>query len=189
MKRDIQKFGSKHGQKLLLSALAILLAGALSGARANPVGQDPANLSKQVRHQLVMLPWYGVFDNLQYRVDGTEVILSGAVTSEHAQTKSDAAKSVERIAGVTKVVNDIQVLPLSQFDNQIRRAEFRTIFGKADLGRYTEGSIPQIHIIVANGHVTLEGAVINQMDRTIAGLAANTVPGVFSVTNNLQVKS
>ena len=181
MKRYLRKF--------IVPAIAILFAGVLSSARANPVGQDNLDpLSKQVRHQLVMLPWYGVFDELQYQVQGTEVILSGAVTSEHAATKSDAEKAVKHIPGVTEVVNNIQVLPLSRFDDQIRRAEFRTIFSKSDLGRYTLGTIPQIHIIVANGHVTLEGTVINQMDRTIAGIAANTVPGVFSVTNNLQVK-
>lgn len=185
MKRHI----SKLTQKVAMAALAILLAGVLSGARANPVGQDNLDpLSKQVRHQLVMLPWYGVFDDLRFQVNGTQVILSGAVTSEHAVTKGDAAKAVEHIPGVTAVVNNIQILPISRFDDQIRRAEYRTIFSKADLGRYTLGAIPQVHIIVANGHVTLEGTVINQMDRTIAGLVANTVPGVFSVTNNLQVK-
>ena len=88
---------------------------------------------------------------------------------------------------MTKVVNNIEVLPLSTIDNQIRRAEYRTIFSQSDLGRYTMGAIPPVHIIVKNGHVTLLGVVMNQMDKTVAGIAANTVPGVFSVTNNLQV--
>ena len=82
-------------------------------------------------------------------------------------------------------MNEIKVLPISSFDNQIRRAEYRTIFSNANLGRYTAGAVPQIHIIVNGGHVTLEGKVMNQTDRTIAGLVANSVPGVFSVTNNL----
>jgi hyperosmotically inducible protein len=134
-----------------------------------------------------MLPWYGVFDNLKYQVNGTEVVLTGQVVSEHDRTKYDAENEVKRIPGVTKVVNDIQVLPPSTFDNQIRRAEFRAIFSKSDLGRYTMGAIPQVHIIVSGGHVALEGTVMNQMDRDVAGIVANTVPGVFSVTNNLQI--
>jgi hyperosmotically inducible protein len=136
---------------------------------------------------LVTLPWYGVFDNLQYQVNGSEVILTGQVVSEHSQTKYDAEKAVKRIPGVTKVVNNIEVLPPLPFDNQIRRAEYRAIFSQSNLGRYSMGSIPQIHIIVNGGHVTLEGTVMNEMDRNIAGIVANSVPGVFSVTNNLRL--
>ncbi|MBZ5660606.1 MAG: BON domain-containing protein [Acidobacteriia bacterium] len=94
---------------------------------------------------------------------------------------------MKRIPGVTHVVNNIEVLPISQFDDQIRRAEYRAIFSQGDLGRYTLGAIPQVHILVKNGHVTLDGVVMNQMDKTIAGIVANTVPNVFSVTNNLQI--
>lgn len=167
--------------------VALLLAGLVTGASAKSVNETNRPLAEQVRHQLALLPWYGVFDNLQYQVNGTQVILSGDVSPLHDQTKYDAEKAVKRIPGVTQVVNDIHVLPLNTFDEQIRRAEFRTIFSRPGLGRYTLGTIPQIHIIVANGHVTLEGRVINEMDRTVAGIAANTVPGVFSVTNNLRV--
>jgi len=144
-------------------------------------------IPNQVRHDLAMLPWYGVFDHLDYQVNGTEVILSGQVISEHAVTKDDAARFVKSIPGVTKVVNNIEVLPPSRFDDQIRRAEFRTVFSQSDLGRYTMCAIPQVHIIVKNGHVSLEGVVMNQMDKNIAGIAANTVPGVFSVENNLRI--
>ena len=167
--------------------LALMLAGLVTGASARTVGETNRPLTEHVRHQLALLPWYGVFDDLRYQVNGTQVILSGDVSPLHDQTKYDAEKVVKRIPGVTRVVNDIHVLPLSRFDDQIRRAEFRTIFSRPGLGRYTLGPIPQIHIIVANGHVTLEGRVINEMDRTVAGIAANTVPGVFSVTNNLRV--
>lgn len=167
--------------------LALMLVGLATGASAKTVGETNRPLTEQVRHQLALLPWYGVFDDLRYQVNGTQVILSGDVSPLHDQTKYDAEKAVKRIPGVTQVVNDIRVLPLSGFDEQIRRAEFRTIFSRPGLGRYTLGTIPQIHIIVYNGHVTLEGTVINEMDRTVAGIAANTVPGVFSVTNNLRV--
>src|SRR5882672_6580531 len=161
------------------------VSGASAGATTNP---KVLTLSDQVRHELAMLPWYGVFDNLEYQVNGSEVILSGQVTSEHATTKGDAGKFVNSIPGVSKVVNNIEVLPPSPFDNQIRRAEFRTVFSHADLGRYTMGAIPQVHIIVKNGHVSLEGVVMNQMDKDIAGIVANTVPGVFSVENNLRIR-
>ncbi|HEV3482247.1 MAG TPA: BON domain-containing protein [Candidatus Acidoferrales bacterium] len=167
--------------------LALMLAGLVTSTSARTVGETNPPVAEQVRHQLAMLPWYGVFDNLQYQVNGSQVILSGDVSPLHDQTKYDAERVVKKIPGVTQVVNDIHVLPLSRFDEQIRRAEFRTIFSQSGLGRYTLGTIPQIHIIVDNGHVTLEGSVINEMDRTVAGIAANTVPGVFSVTNNLRV--
>ena len=158
--------------------------GASAGTTTAP---NIATIPNQVQHNLAMLPWYGVFDHLDYQVDGTKVILSGQVVSEHATTKDDAGKFVNSIPGVTTVVNNIEVLPPSPFDNQIRRAEFRAVFSHADLGRYTMGAIPQVHIIVKNGHVTLEGVVMNQMDKNIAGIVANTVPGVFSVENNLRI--
>jgi hyperosmotically inducible protein len=171
---------------LLAGVVAVTVGSpmASAGTRA-PV--NTASISEQVRHNLVMLPWCGVFDNLQFQVNGTEVVLSGEVISEHGITKDDAANAVKKIPGVTNVVNNIEILPPSPFDNQIRRAEYRAIFSQSDLGRYTLGVIPQVHIIVKGGHVTLEGQVINQMDRTVAGIAANSVPGVFSVQNNLQV--
>lgn len=146
-----------------------------------------SSIPNEVQHNLAMLPWYGVFDHLEYQVNGTEVILSGQVISEHATTRDDAGRFVKSIPGVTRVVNNIEVLPPSQFDEQIRRAEFRTLFSQGDLGRYTMGAIPQVHIIVKNGHVSLEGVVMNQMDKNVAGIAANTVPGVFSVENNLRI--
>jgi hyperosmotically inducible protein len=94
---------------------------------------------------------------------------------------------VKSIPGVTRVVNHIEVLPPSPFDNQIRRAEYHAVFLRRDLGRYTLGALPQVHIIVKGGHVSLEGVVMNQMDKNLAGIVANTIPGVFSVENNLRI--
>jgi hyperosmotically inducible protein len=142
-------------------------------------------LNEQVSHRLAMLPWYGVFDNLQYRINRSEVILEGQVVTD--VTKSDAEAAVKNIEGVTRVVNNIQVLPVSPFDDQIRRAEYQAIYSQPQLARYAMGVVPQIHIIVNRGHVTLEGIVANDADRDLAGLSANRVPGVFSVTNNLRV--
>jgi len=179
---------------LLRFLFVMFLAGSMSftlGAAAanagNTTNPNVSSIPNQVQHNLAMLPWYGVFDHLEYQVNGGEVILTGQLISEHATTKEDAAKFVRSIPGVTNVANNIEVLPPSRFDDQIRRAEYRAVFSQADLGRYTMGAIPQVHIIVKNGHVSLEGVVMNQMDKNMAGIFANTVPGVFSVENNLQI--
>jgi hyperosmotically inducible protein len=142
---------------------------------------------KEVRHELVMLPYYGVFDNLSYRVDpdGT-VTLLGQVA--RPTLKSDAENVVKRIEGVEKAVNNIDVLPLSTNDDRIRRATYRAIYGNSVLSQYQMRAVPPIHIIVKNGNITLEGVVARQMDKQIAGVQANTVQGVFSVTNNLAVE-
>jgi hyperosmotically inducible protein len=144
-------------------------------------------LADEVRHQLVLLPFYSVFDNLEYKIDGTEVTLLGQVTQP--TVKIDAENAVKRIEGVTKVINNIEVLPLSPMDDQIRRAEFRAIYSDPALRRYSFGPVPPIHIIVKNGHVTLEGVVDNQGDKNLVAIRANSIPGVFSVTNNLRVES
>lgn len=156
---------------------------AASGAQNEP---KPANkLAKEVRHELVMLPYYSVFDNLAYRVEGDKVILIGQVV--RPTLKSDAEAAVKSIEGVSKVENQIEVLPTSPMDDQLRRAVYRTIYGDAGLFRYGVASVPSIHIIVKNGHVTLEGAVDSEGDKNLAGLRTNGVPNVFSVTNNLMV--
>ena len=169
---------------LAITAFAVGPSVASAGSTSSPA---ISTIPKEVRHQLNMLPWYGVFDSLGYQVNGTEVTLTGQVTSQHAVTKDDAETFVKSIPGVTKVINQIEVLPPSPFDDQIRHAEYRAVFSQGDLGGYTLGAIPQVHIIVKNGHVTLEGTVMDQMDKNMAGIAANTVPGVFSVTNNLNI--
>ncbi len=142
---------------------------------------------KEVRHELVMLPYYGVFDNLSYKVDpdGT-VTLLGQVA--RPTLKSDAENVVKHIEGVEKVVNNIEVLPTSMNDDRIRRATYRAIYGNEALSEYQLRAVPPIHIIVNNGRVTLEGVVARQMDKQIAGMQANSVPGVFAVTNNLAVE-
>jgi osmotically-inducible protein OsmY len=147
-------------------------------------------LERQVRKALVTQPFYTVFDNLEFKVVGHHVELFGQVT-QPGVLKSDAENAVKHIEGVEGVTNNIQVLPLSTIDNQIRRAEYRAVFfgNGGALYRYSMGANPSIHIIVDNGHVTLEGVVNSKMDKTIANLQANHVPGVFSVTNNLRVES
>ena len=146
---------------------------------------EPRTLADQVRHELVTLPWYSVFDDLGYNVNNGVVTLFGAVREPYI--KSDAEHAVKHIPGVVQVVNNIKVLPLSPFDDQIRRAEYRAIYGFGSLYRYGMGTNPSIHIIVENGHVTLTGVVDNPGDRNLAYIRANGVPGVFSVTNNLRI--
>jgi hyperosmotically inducible protein len=138
-----------------------------------------------VRHELVMLPYYSVFDNLSYKVEGDKVVLMGQVV--RPTLKSDAEAVVKSIEGINKVENQIEVLPLSPMDDQVRRSVYRAIYGDAGLFRYGVASVPSIHIIVKNGNVTLEGVADNESDKNLAGLRANGVPNVFSVKNNLAV--
>jgi hyperosmotically inducible protein len=152
------------------------------------VGPEGENrIAQQVRHELLMLPYYTIFDDLAFRIDGTTVTLLGAVTNP--VLKSDAENVVKKIEGVAQVVNHVKVLPPSPMDWQIRRAEFRAIYGDPQIGdRYGHQALPSIHIIVENGHVTLEGVVATEMDKNLINVRANQVPGVFSVTNNLVVE-
>lgn len=143
-----------------------------------------SRIARQVRHELVTLPYYSVFDNLSFRIDGSTVTLLGQVTQP--TVKSSAENVVKDIEGVTHVNNEIQVLPLSPNDDQIRMAEYRAIYSQPALNQYAMRAVPPIHIIVNNGHVTLDGVVANEGDKNITGVQANSVPGVFSVKNNLR---
>jgi hyperosmotically inducible protein len=174
---------------LFLAAVTLLVAPMASAKTEDASGTSPDStlLQKEVRHELRMLPFYSVFDNLAYRVDDGTVTLIGQTV--RPVTKSDAETVVKGIKGVTEVVNEIEVLPVSFFDDQIRRTELRAIYSYPTLQRYALGTQPSIHIIVRNGHVTLDGVVDNETDRNLAFLRANAVPDVFSVTNNLEVAS
>jgi hyperosmotically inducible protein len=152
-----------------------------------PGAADEARIAKQVRHELLMLPYYGVFDDIAFRLEGGAVTLLGEVT--RPTLKSEAENVVKRIEGVTNVVNKIDVLPPSPMDERIRIAEYRAIYGDPALStRYGYRALPSIHIIVKNGHVRLEGVVANKADKDIVNIRANGVPNVFSVDNQLQVE-
>ncbi len=168
------------------AVLALAMAGGLwAQGKHDPSEKNQIHLQKEVRHELVTLPFYNVFDNFEYKIDGNTVTLMGQVTRPNL--KSDAEKAVKGIEGVEQVVNNIEVLPLSPMDDQIRRAVYRAIYGDAGMERYSIQAVPSIHIIVRNGHVFLEGAAATEMDKNLAYLRANGVAGVFSVTNNLHV--
>jgi hyperosmotically inducible periplasmic protein len=180
---------------LLVSVLSVIASVGTSAAGKRAQGPVPPDrgsqnyeqwLTREVGHQLVQVPWLSVFDNLQYSVMGSEVTLSGQVWQP--VTKDDAETAVKGIEGVTKVNNNIEVLPLSPFDDEIRRAEYRAIYGAPELQRYAMGVLPSIHIIVKGGHVTLVGTVDNEMDKNVAEIRAKSVPNVFSVDDQLQVR-
>lgn len=162
--------------------LGVLVTAPQAMAQTNP------QLVREVRRELVTLPYYGVFDWLQYEVenDGT-VVLSGEVV--RPTTKSDAGGRVKRIDGVRRVENNIEVLPLSSNDDRLRRALYRTLFGSnSPLFRYGRQPVPSIHLIVKRGHATLKGVVANRSDAQIAYMRARGVPGLFSVRNELIIE-
>ena len=170
-------------RKLFVPSMIVLAATVLVGQASERAAE---RITKEVRHELVMLPYYGVFDNLAYRVDGPKVTLFGEVT--RPTLKSDAESVVKKIEGVETVDNQIEVLPLSPNDDRVRLAAYRAIFSKAPLQRYQLSAVPPIHLIVKNGNITLEGVVANEADRNMAEIAAKGVRGAFSVKNNLHVE-
>ena len=174
--------------KTILMAMAATMILSVVPAIAQRVRTEVTNpqLAKKVRHELVTLPYYGVFDNLAYSISGDSVTLYGQVV--RSTTRSDAVNRVRRLAGVSRVINNIELLPLSRFDNNLRLATYRAIARTAGLDRYLRGTNPSIHIVVNRGRVTLEGMVANVSDRNLANLAARGVSGSFSVTNNLRVE-
>jgi hyperosmotically inducible protein len=173
-------------KKLVLGGFAAALLTLPTAATATAPANDQELIAQQVRHELVTLPFYSIWDNLNFKVEGTKVTLMGEV--QRPSMKTSAERVAIRVPGVTEVENQIEVLPLSNFDNRIRIAVARAIFGNPVLSQYALRSVSPIHIIVKNGDVRLEGVVLREMDRNIAYLQANGVPGVFSVTNNLRVE-
>jgi osmotically-inducible protein OsmY len=169
------------------TAFALVLGLVALPAMATTTGgtNDQQAMEHQVRHELIMQPFLGVFDNIEFRVEGSTVILSGQ--TYRPTLKASAERVVARVPGVTQVENNIEVLPLSSFDNRIRLGVLRAVYGNVVLDRYALQVQPPIRIIVKNGNVTLEGVVARDMEKNVAFLRANTVPGVFSVTNHLRV--
>jgi hyperosmotically inducible protein len=170
---------------LTLAVICALASLGMSQDRNQPSAKSQDRIIREVRHELLMLPYFGVFDYIAYKVDGDTVTLLGEVV--RPVLKSDAENSLKRIEGVEKVDNQIEVLPPSPQDDRLRMQLFRAIYGYPSLEKYALGVQKPIRIIVKNGHVTLEGVVDNDTDKNVANVRANGVPGIFSVTNNLQV--
>lgn len=168
-------------------AVTLLTLATLGIAQDQPSPKAQERITREVRHELLMLPYYGVFDNIAFKVDGYNVTLLGQVV--RPSLKSDAENAVKRIEGVEKVDNQIEVLPPSSMDDRLRLALYRAIYEYPPLEKYGLGVQKPIRIIVKNGHVTLEGVVDNETDKNLAEVRAKSVPGTFSVTNNLQIAS
>jgi hyperosmotically inducible protein len=171
--------------KLLCLTMSCLAFSTLLCAQEAVSPRAQERIQKEVRHELLMLPYFGVFDNIAYKVDGYNVTLLGQVV--RPSLKSDAENAVKHIEGVEHLDNQIEVLPPSPMDDRLRLQLFHAIYGYPALQRYALGVQKPIRIIIKNGHVTLEGVVDSEGDKNIAGLRANGVSGTFSVTNNLQV--
>ena len=178
-------------KSFLCSCLVVILLSTLLVAQNRNSQQlgsgipDTERIALEVRHRLLLLPYYSLFDWLQFRVDGNRVTLEGEVT--RPSLKSDAENAVKGIEGVESVQDNIEVLPPSPDDDRIRLAEYRAIYGFDGLYRYGLGPVPSIHIIVKNGHVTLRGVVDSEADKNMAEIQAKSVPGVFSVQDDLTV--
>jgi hyperosmotically inducible protein len=170
----------------LIAVFAITASGAFA---ASPIKNDTpqlSNIEKKVRKELISASWDGVFDNLAFEVNGSTVTLYGQVY--RPITRSRAEKFVKDVNGIEQVINKIEVLPLSGFDDRIRVQAVSSVNSTAGLYRYLLGTNPSLRIIVRNGHVTLEGMVSDETDKRLAFFAVNSIPGVFSVTNNLRTE-
>jgi osmotically-inducible protein OsmY len=185
--RQIQQ---KETQVSLKNKIAMTLALASASLPATmfaaATSQSPKSLEEQVRVALVKIPYLSVFDDLSFRVDNGVVTLLGQTTQPI--TKSYAEQNVRSVPGVIAIQNQIEVLPLSRLDDDIRLRTLRAVSRTSSLYRYFLGANPSIRIVVKNGHVTLDGVVQNEADRVLASMAANRVPNVFSVTNNLRAE-
>ncbi|HTS37036.1 MAG TPA: BON domain-containing protein [Candidatus Solibacter sp.] len=169
-----------------VSAMMLVSAGLAQDAqRDQPSAKSQERITREVRHELLMLPYFGVFDNIAYKVEGDTVTLMGQVV--RPSLKSDAENSIKHIEGVEKVDNQIEILPPAPMDDRLRLRLFRAIYGYPALQKYELGVQKPIRIIVKSGRVTLEGVVDSDADKNLVGLRANGVSGTFSVTNNLQV--
>ena len=177
MKRQIRKM------VMTVTVAGAMLLPAATTSENTPKAQE--RLQKEVRRELITLPFLGIFDNLSYQIEGDTVTLTGQTV--RPVLKSDAGNRLRGIEGIAKVVNEMEVLPLSPFDDRLRLLVAQNVYGQSALNRYALGANPSIRIIVKNGNVTLEGVVDREMDKNIAFIQANGVAGVFSVTNNLRV--
>jgi len=170
---------------VITAALLALYCGLVWAENQAVSPKAEEHIQKEVRHELVMLPYFSVFDYLAFKVEGYNVTLIGAVT--RPVTKSDAENAVKRIEGVEKVDNQIEVLPPSPSDDRLRIRLYRAIYGFPSLQRYALPVVKPIRIIVNSGHVRLEGVVDSEGDKNVVGIRANSVSGIFEVKNNLQV--
>jgi hyperosmotically inducible periplasmic protein len=167
----------------LLSLIQVGMASISKGTLPTSINQQTDELQDRVRHSLLMLPYYGVFDALSYSVQGDTATLTGEV--RRPLLKSEAEAAVRKIAGVANVVNNIEILPLSPMDDSLRLRIYRAIYSQPGFEKYGIQAVKPIRIIVKNGNTTLYGVVATQLDKKLAEMAARNVPFAFSVTDKL----
>ena len=172
---------------LLIATIAVAITTLAAAAPKEVSPRAVERIQREVRHEILMLPYFDVFDNITFKVEGYDVTLSGQVV--RPTLKTDAERVVKAIEGVEKVDNQIEVLPVSPNDDRIRIRAYRAIYGYSALQRYALPVIKPIRIIVKNGHITLEGVVDSEADKNLVNMRARGVSGSFSVTNNLMVSS
>ena len=170
---------------LMLGLAQVGVASIPEATTPSPSSQQTKDLTDRVQHSLLMLPYYGVFDELSFRVEGDTVTLMGEV--RQPILKSDAEGAVRRIVGVANVVNNIEVLPLSHMDDSLRLMTYRAIFSRPGFEKYRIQANKPIRIIVKNGNIKLVGMVGSQFDKTMAGMDAMNIPFAFSVANDLKI--
>ena len=173
--------------RLFALSLAVMAFSVTGIMAATVSGESQKTLEKQIQTKILTMPYYGVFDSIAFQIDGGTVILSGKVYN--GINRKTAQSRVSRLKGVTEVINNIEILPPSNFDDRIRRATVRGLLNTGGIYRFLIGPTPSMRIIVDNGHLTLEGNVATKGDVRIAYIVARGVPGVFSVTNNLKVSN
>ena len=183
--KTLRHFSITAGCILLMSLTQISMASISKGTANIPSSQQPKDLQDRVRHSLLMLPYYGVFDEINFSIQGNTVTLAGDV--RRPLLKFEAEDAVRRVDGVSNIVNSIEILPLSPADDALRSGMYRAIYSQPGFERYAIQAVKPIRIIVKNGHVTLVGVVGSELDRILAGTAARNVPFAFSVTNNLSI--
>lgn len=178
----------KHRWTKVLLGLWAMAGLALAQARLMEASTAASKrMAEKVRHELVMMPWYGVFDHIRFSTDGQTVTLMGEVLRPTLRFEAD--NRVKAIEGVERVDNQIRVLPLSPMDDRIRLAAYRTLFSNPMLSRYSWGALPSLHLIVEHGNLTLYGTVASEAERNVAGILAGGIPGVFTVKNEITVQA
>jgi hyperosmotically inducible protein len=182
----IQLEGATMRNTILILTLLVVSSGLSAQAQREVTAKGTERITKEVRHEILMLPYFGVFDNIDFKLSGYQVTLMGQVSNP--TLKKDAENVVKHIEGVEGVTNQIEVLPTSSMDDGLRLRLYRAIYGFPSLEKYAMPVVKPIRILVKNGHVTLEGVVDSENDKNAAGIQANTVSGIFSVTNNLRVE-
>ena len=175
----------KRSTRTIAMGAALLLASSLNLWAATP--EDNARIAEQVRKQIVKLPYYSIFDNVQFEFHDGVVELSGDVY--RPVMKKMVEKAAQRVEGVDSVTNNIEILPLSSYDDRIRVALMRQLYRNPVFTRHSIQAVPPVHIVVKNGNVTLEGVVNSELEKNVAFHVANGIHGVFSVTNNLRTES